>query len=378
MRYEGGVVGTRQQQGRSARTRREQGSALLIVFVFAAMIAIMLYMELPVAAFEAQRNRERLLIDRGNEYAHAVKLFVRKFGMYPASIDQLQDTNRMRFLRGAYKDPLTGKDDWRLLHAGPNGQLLDSKVSSMATSQNGTSSNSTSANFGTGTAGSSTAGANSGFGTGFNSSSTSADVVVMPVPQRPPAIAANGSDEVASPSPDQNSTNPLIPPGQSSSPAQSGQPTPDAAAQSSGQNAAQAAGIQGNGQPGAATGNANGMDTVRNLLSNPTTPQQASSSGMGNIASGGIAGVASKAQGRSIKTVNDQTDYSLWEFYYDPTKDATRGIAGAAQAGAAQSAAQVAAQNPGSQNSPTSNAPGGTSPPPQQSVPPPASNPPQQ
>jgi hypothetical protein len=42
---------------------------------------------------------------------------------------------------------------------------------------------------------------------------------------------------------------------------------------------------------------------------------------MGVIQTGGIAGVASLAKGSSIKTVNDQTDYSLWEFYYDPTKD---------------------------------------------------------
>jgi hypothetical protein len=27
------------------------------------------------------------------------------------------------------------------------------------------------------------------------------------------------------------------------------------------------------------------------------------------------------ATGASIKTINDQEDYSLWEFYYDPSKD---------------------------------------------------------
>lgn len=37
--------------------------------------------------------------------------------------------------------------------------------------------------------------------------------------------------------------------------------------------------------------------------------------------SGGIAGVASLAKGASIKLINEQKDYSLWEFYYDPTKD---------------------------------------------------------
>ena len=42
------------------RRARQNGSALLIVFVFAAMIAIMLYKEMPVVAFEAQRQKEQL------------------------------------------------------------------------------------------------------------------------------------------------------------------------------------------------------------------------------------------------------------------------------------------------------------------------------
>lgn len=44
--------------------------------------------------------------------------------------------------------------------------------------------------------------------------------------------------------------------------------------------------------------------------------------------SGGLAGVASKARGESIKVVNDQVDYSLWEFYYDPTKDMKQALPG--------------------------------------------------
>lgn len=74
---------------------------------------------------------------------------------------------------------------------------------------------------------------------------------------------------------------------------------------------------------------------------------------MGVINSGGFAGVASIAHGQSIKTVNDQSDYSLWEFYYDPTKDATRGLAAAAQALGGQ-AAQGVAQPAGALSNPQS------------------------
>src|SRR4051794_40067431 len=96
----------------SCRGRKsERGSALLIVFLFAAVVAIMLYREMPVAVFESQRQKEQMLIDRGAQYKRGVKLFYRKFGMYPASIEQLENTNRLRFLRHRFKDPFTGKDD---------------------------------------------------------------------------------------------------------------------------------------------------------------------------------------------------------------------------------------------------------------------------
>ncbi len=110
------------------RRASERGSALLIVFVFAAVVAISLYMEMPVSAFEARRLREQLLINRGEEYARAVQVFHRKIGRYPTSFKELENTNNMRFLRSEYADPFTGKADWRLLHAGPTGMLIDSKV----------------------------------------------------------------------------------------------------------------------------------------------------------------------------------------------------------------------------------------------------------
>jgi hypothetical protein len=369
------------QDGRCARhhqkpLRSERGSALLIVFVFAAMIAIMLYMEVPIVAFEAQRDREQDVVDRGNEYAHAVKLFVRKFGMYPASMDQLENTNRMRFLRHRYKDPLTGKDDWRLLHAGPNGQLLDSKVSPISNSPKPADGNSGAGTAGPSATNASTTNASTGSAvSGFNSDSSSQppEVVVPSVPQRRPAVAASVNGELGTaPQAEQDPTAPLLPPGQApNTAAQNGPPTVGVqAGQETGQNVPQNAGqnvgetaaaAQGNAQT-AAAGTPNGMATVRSLLNNPNAPPQTSSSRTGTITGGGIAGVASKAGGHSIKTVNDQSDYRLWEFYYDPTKDATRGIAFAAQRGAAQSAAQIGGQNSPAQNPPLSNAPAASSP----------------
>lgn len=307
--------------------RRERGSALLIVFLFAAILAITLYTELPSAAFEAQRNREELAIDRGNEYAHAVKLFVRKFGTYPTSIEQLENTNQMRFLRRRFKDPLTGKDDWRLLHAGPGGQLLDSKVNPIGntTGNNSKSGSSTSTNS-----------TKSGFGDSFDSSSEASSptgqATVAAVRQRPPAVPANGaaSSQAGLAAEDQNPLTPLLTPEQTASAAN------PASTASDNTNPPSAS----NETPGARSATSQSATTSQTAA---TTRVGTGNSTTGTITSGGIAGVASKAEGTSIKTVNDQDQYSLWEFYYDPSKDAARGITNA------QANISGAAQNAGTQ-----------------------------
>ena len=324
------------------RTAGQRGSALLIVFVFAAVIAILLYREMPVAVFEAHRQKEELLIDRGNEYKHAIKLFVRKTGAFPPSIEALENTNRMRFLRHKFDDPFTGKDDWRMLHAGPGGMIVDSKVNTnkngvdangkpLATNPgtSGSNSNSGFGGFGStnnpnGNSGNNATGnsifgqKSSGFASNSDNSSDTPEMTVAAVPQRAPAIAANGSSAAAP-----NNDLPALPSESAQSiPAPQGPVVP-----------ADSAG--GGATPAAATGNPQDPQTVmRSMLNSPQNPQtpprqQPSSSTMGTIMSGGIAGVASRASGHSIKLVNDQDNYSLWEFYYDMTKEANTALAAA-------------------------------------------------
>ena len=57
----------------------------------------------------------------------AIQLFYRKYQLYPQTLDDLETTRNIRFLRRRYLDPLTGKE-FRLLHVGPTGQLTDSLV----------------------------------------------------------------------------------------------------------------------------------------------------------------------------------------------------------------------------------------------------------
>ena len=109
------------------RPRSESGYAMLLVFLMAALIALALYSELPRIVFEAQRTKEQVLIERGEQYKRAIQLFVRKMGRYPATIEELENTNNIRFLRKRYIDPMTGKDKWRLIHIN-GGVLTDSIV----------------------------------------------------------------------------------------------------------------------------------------------------------------------------------------------------------------------------------------------------------
>ncbi len=76
---------------------------------------------------QTQRDKEQVLIDRGEQYKRAIQLFVKKAGRYPAKIEDLESFQNQRFLRQRYTDPMTGKDEWRLIHI-QNGILTDSKI----------------------------------------------------------------------------------------------------------------------------------------------------------------------------------------------------------------------------------------------------------
>jgi hypothetical protein len=139
----------------------ERGYALLIVFLLAAAIALMLYQQMPRVAFESERDKEQLLIDRGEQYKRAIQLYMVANKRYPARIEDLENTNDKRFLRKRYIDPFTGKNEWRLVHtngmfltdslvqkpptAPADGKSTDLSVSSNTTTASSTNSSSTTA-----------------------------------------------------------------------------------------------------------------------------------------------------------------------------------------------------------------------------------------
>jgi type II secretory pathway pseudopilin PulG len=100
------------------RAKQEEGFILLAVLFLVVLILIALAVAAPSVARSIQRDKEVELVNRGEQYKRAVKLYYKKFGAYPTSIDQLINTNNIRFLRKRYTDPITGKDDWRLIYFG--------------------------------------------------------------------------------------------------------------------------------------------------------------------------------------------------------------------------------------------------------------------
>jgi type II secretory pathway pseudopilin PulG len=121
----------------SAATSRakQDGYILLVLLLMVAMLMLAVTAVAPRIAQQAKRDRENEMIHRGAEYARAIKRFYRKFGRYPTSLDQLKDTNHLRFLRKAYADPMTQDGKWKLLHPGDvkiGGANVGTPVSSLA------------------------------------------------------------------------------------------------------------------------------------------------------------------------------------------------------------------------------------------------------
>jgi hypothetical protein len=112
----------------SGRTGRQSGYALFLVMMAVTLMLVALTAALPSIYMENQREKEEELIFRGNQYARAIFFFHTRFRRFPNSVDELLKTNGIRFLRKAYKDPMTKDGKWRFIHANAAGALLDSQT----------------------------------------------------------------------------------------------------------------------------------------------------------------------------------------------------------------------------------------------------------
>jgi len=107
------------QFSRASRVDRQSqgGYILLTLMLFIMLLVIFATRAVETITQQVKRDREEELVHRGVQYSRAVRHYYKKFGRYPTRIEDLENTNNMRFLRKRYKDPITGKD-FKLLHQG--------------------------------------------------------------------------------------------------------------------------------------------------------------------------------------------------------------------------------------------------------------------
>lgn len=365
------------------RHRKDSGFAMLMVFLLSACVAITLYIEIPRVAFQAERQRELLLVDRGNQFKRAIQVFVtdkvnNPTHRYPASIDEMESFNNHRYLRHRYVDPMTGKDEWRLVHI--NGGVLTDSVTTQANPANAAGGQSGStmpqtpefisqqANMDTGAGGPAAGGVARAMrlrqgDTPQPGAPGSGEVTASPggsqgIPGNPSSQQGANNGMPVLPG-----NNPGIPPGLPGGPGfpgQSGQPGAPGSTQNgqqqtcdafiggcptttgaSGQQPGQfgqpnAGGFPGGAQPGgmngpgyglpgggAQNGQPNAQSAAASMIGNLlTTPRPGGMPGTmpGATVGGGVAGVASKYEAEGIMIINQRTKINEWEYIFDQSK----------------------------------------------------------
>jgi len=114
---------------RLAGKRREQGYAIVLVLLMATLMLIATMAVAPNILNQGRREREKEMIWRGKQYVRGIKMYYRKTGKFPTSLEDLTKPKigNIRFMRRAYKDPMNAKDgEWRLIYVGSAGQLIGS------------------------------------------------------------------------------------------------------------------------------------------------------------------------------------------------------------------------------------------------------------
>jgi hypothetical protein len=111
------------------RMRRQSGYAFLLVIFLTMLVMLGTIVAAPATRTERQREKEEEMIWRGKQYVRGIKLYYRKNGRFPTSLEDLTKPKNgsLRYLRQAYKDPMNKEDgSWRLIYVGPSGQLIGS------------------------------------------------------------------------------------------------------------------------------------------------------------------------------------------------------------------------------------------------------------
>lgn len=95
------------------RKRNDSGYMLLVLMIAVAVLTITMLSVARNYRRSILRDREVEMIHRGEQYMRAVQRYYRKNGSYPPNLDALENTNKVRYLRKKYKDPMTPDGEWK-------------------------------------------------------------------------------------------------------------------------------------------------------------------------------------------------------------------------------------------------------------------------
>jgi type II secretory pathway pseudopilin PulG len=279
------------RHSQSRNRREERGYVLLSLLLMVTLLVVGFAVLLPAFTFEMKRDQEQELIHRGVQYSRAIRAYYKKFGRYPTRLEDLDNTNNLRFLRRRYKDPINQKD-FKLLHLGEQGVTLAGGIAG------GMIPGATPAGAMNGQNGSGLNGSGLGGGSSFGSS--------------PGGLSSSGSGFSGS------------------------------GLNGSGSNGVNSNGVFAQSSPGGFAANSNsqtGATGTNASSSSSSDPSQSSTQGVSQapgtttapgdtslgsqqiIASGPIVGVESISKKDSIREFNHKKKYNEWQFVYDPTLD---------------------------------------------------------
>lgn len=117
----------RKRPGAGPVRRGEAGYTLLLALFFAAVMIIAASVAIPNLITQDRRQKEKLMIWRGDQYARAIGLYYRKTGHFPHDLKELEKgVAGIHFLRQPYVDPMNPNGSWRLIYLGAGGQFIGS------------------------------------------------------------------------------------------------------------------------------------------------------------------------------------------------------------------------------------------------------------
>jgi hypothetical protein len=113
---------------RGSGRSNERGYTFLFAVFMVALFFVATAIAVPSIITQGKRENEIEMIWRGKQYEKAIGRYTQKFGHNPTKIDDMvKQTNGIRFLRQAYKDPMNNEDGaWRLIYVSGAGALFGS------------------------------------------------------------------------------------------------------------------------------------------------------------------------------------------------------------------------------------------------------------